>query len=140
MTGSTISGRRYAMAQEARWFPRMLPALPPPRLTADISEPPGGEAYVVEIPVPGLKPDEIVIEVASDSVKVSTEPRQSEADSGQRYLQREQTPRPMSRIFEFPMDIDTDNVRVTLENGMLKLYLPKAAVGRRWVIRVAGSA
>ena len=32
----------------------MVPALPPPRLTADIYETAGGEAYVIELPVPGL--------------------------------------------------------------------------------------
>lgn len=43
----------------------MVPALPPPRLTADIYETAGGDAYMIEIPVAGLKPDEIVIEANS---------------------------------------------------------------------------
>jgi HSP20 family molecular chaperone IbpA len=34
------------------------------------------------------------------------------------------------------VEIDTDNVRTTLENGILKIHVPKAAVGRRKVIRV----
>jgi HSP20 family protein len=96
----------------------------------------GGEAYVIEIPVPGLKPDEIAIEADSYSLTVSTEPQQAEPDSGRRYIQREQPVRPLSRLFEFPVEIDTDNVRTTLENGILKIYVPKAAVGRRKVIRV----
>jgi HSP20 family molecular chaperone IbpA len=50
----------------------MLPALPPPRLTADIYETAGGEAFVIEIPVPGLKSDEIVIDVTSDNLTVSS--------------------------------------------------------------------
>jgi HSP20 family protein len=122
------------MTQELR--PTVVPALPPARLTADIYETAGGEAYVLEIPVPGLKPDEIVIEVDTYSLTVSTKPQQAELDSGRRYLQREQPVRPLSRLFEFPGEIDTDNVRTTLENGMLKIYVPKAAVGRRKVIRV----
>jgi len=122
------------MTQELR--ATMVPALPPARLTADIYETAGGEAYVIEIPVPGLKPDEIVIEVNSSSLTVSTEPQQAEPDSGRRYIQREQPVRPLSRLFEFPVEIDTDNVRTTLENGILKIHVPKAAVGRRKVIRV----
>jgi HSP20 family protein len=118
----------------------MVPALPPARLTADIYETVGGEAYVLEIPVPGLKPDEIVIEVDTFSLTVSTEPQQAEPDSGRRYLQREQPARPLSRLFEFPVEIDTDNVRTTLENGLLKIYVPKASVGRRKVIRLGQSA
>jgi HSP20 family protein len=95
---------------------------------------------VIEIPVPGLKPDEIIIEADSYSLTVTTEPQQAEPDSGRRYIQREQPVRPLSRLFEFPVEIDTDNVRTTLENGILKIHVPKAAVGRRKVIRVGQSA
>jgi HSP20 family protein len=118
----------------------MVPALPPPRLTADIYEPPGGDAYVIEIAVPGLKPEEITIEADPDSLTVSTQPKLPEPDSGRRYLQREHDVRPMSRVFEFPVEIDTDNIRTTLESGFLKIYIPKAAAGRRRVIRVGQSA
>jgi HSP20 family protein len=105
----------------------MVPALPPPRLTANIYETAGGEAYEIEIPVPGLKPDEIVIEATSDSLTVSTKPRQAEGESGRRYIRHEQPIRPSSRLFEFPVEVDTDDVRSTLEKGMLKIYVPKAA-------------
>jgi HSP20 family protein len=118
----------------------MVPALPPPRLTADISETAGGDAYVIEIPVPGLKPDEIVIEATSDTLTVSTEPQPAEADSGQRYIQREQPVRAFSRLFEFPEEMDTDNLKAALENGMLKIRVPKAAAAPHKVIRVGQSA
>jgi HSP20 family molecular chaperone IbpA len=42
----------------------------------------------------------------------------------------------MSRVFEFPMDIDTDNVKASLDKGILKIRVPKAAAGKRRVIRV----
>jgi HSP20 family protein len=106
------------------------------RLRANVYETAGGETYVLEIPVPGLTQDEILIEVEFDSLTVRTEPRQDEAEAGRRYLQREQVAEPMSRIFEFPTEIDTDAVRASLENGMLKIRVPKAAAARRRVIRV----
>ena len=40
-------------------------------LTADVYETAGGEAYVIEVPVPGLRPDEINIEVTIDTVTIS---------------------------------------------------------------------
>lgn len=106
------------------------------RLKANVYETAGGETYVLEIPVPGLAQDEIVIEVEVDTLTVRTEPRQDEGEAGRRYLQREQTPEPMSRVFEFPTEIDTDNVRASLENGVLRIRAPKAAAARRRVIRV----
>ena len=106
------------------------------RLRANVYETAGGETYVIEIPVPGLTQDEILIEVEVDSLTVRTEPRQDEAEAGRHYFQRDQVTEPMSRIFEFPTEIDTDNVRASLENGMLKIRVPKAAAARRRVIRV----
>jgi HSP20 family protein len=106
------------------------------RLTADVYDTPGGEAYVIEVPVPGLSPDEIVIEVEAGMLTVRTEPSQRNPEAGRRYLQREHIVEPMSRVFEFPMDIDTDNVKASVDKGMLKIRVPKAAAGKRRVIRV----
>jgi HSP20 family protein len=129
------------MTQQWNWMPRTkMPALPPPRLTADIYETVDGDAYVIEIPVAGRKPEEIIIDATSESLTVSTKPQQAEANTSRRYLQREQPLEPMSRLFEFPVEIDTDNVRATLENGILKIEAPKAAAGRRRVILVGQSA
>ena len=116
------------------------PALPPPRVTADIYETPGGEAFIMEIPVPGLSADEIVIEATTDTMTVKTEPKQAEQDSERRYIQQEQAVKPMSRLFELPVDIDTDNIGVTLKNGVLRLHVPKAAAAKPKVIRVKKSA
>jgi HSP20 family protein len=109
------------------------------RLTADVYDTPGGETYVIEIPIPGLSPDEIYIEVEAHLLTVRTQPSQDAPDD-RRYLQRERVNEPMSRVFEFPMDIDTDNVRATLDKGLLKILVPKAAAGRRRTIRVGQSA
>jgi HSP20 family protein len=96
-------------------------------VSVDISETTGGDAFLIEIPVPGLMPDELVIEANDDSLTVSTEPQQSQMDSGQRCIQRDQPVRARSRLFEFPEEIDTDNVKAALENGMLRIRVPKTA-------------
>lgn len=116
-----------------------LPALPPPRLTADVYELPDGHAYVVEMPVPGLTPDQITIEATSDTLTVSTQPRQTGDDASRTYLQREQAVGPMARVIEFPEEIDTDNIRATLELGILKIEVPKAAAARRRIIKVTSA-
>jgi len=122
------------MRQEVR--ATMAPAPAPPRLPANIYETPGGEAYVLEVAVPGLESSEIVIEADVETVVVRTEPRRDDAEAGRKYLQREQASSPMSRVFEFPTEIDTDNIEATLDNGILRIRVPKAAAGRRKVIRV----
>src|SRR6266850_2219331 len=109
-------------------------------LLADIYESPGGDAYVVEIPTPGLKPDEVLLEADTYGLTVSTEPTQTEPKSGRRYIQREYSVRPMSGIFNFPVPIDTDNVQANLTNGIFQIRIPKAAAGKRKISRVGQAA
>jgi HSP20 family molecular chaperone IbpA len=61
------------MAQQSSWFDiPMRSALPPPPATADLCEAAGGEAYVIEMHVPGVDPEEIVVEATPDSLRVAT--------------------------------------------------------------------
>jgi len=117
-------------------------ALPSPRLTADVYETAGGDAYVVEIPVPGRTPDEISVEATPDVLTVTAHPRKPRTEPVQAYLQREQPVAvgPESRIFEFPADIDTDGIDATLQHGVLRIRVPKAAASRRKVVVVEQSA
>src|SRR6202521_1436001 len=129
-TKTTIGVEVLQMAQQWNWVNiPTRPALPPPPAAADVYEPAGGEAYVIEMHVPGVKPEEIAVEATPNSLRVSTDPQQPQ-DSGRRYIRREQEIRPWSRFFEFPMEIDTDKVRATMENGILKIYAPKALAGQ----------
>jgi HSP20 family protein len=112
------------------------PALPAPRLTADIYETADGDAYIVEIAVPGLDATEISIEATPEMVTVTTRPRPPEGQAERRYVQQEQRLQPMSRVFEFPIEINPDEISARLEAGMLKLQVPKAAASRRTVIKL----
>ncbi|HEX2449884.1 MAG TPA: Hsp20/alpha crystallin family protein [Gemmatimonadales bacterium] len=64
------------------------------------------------------------------------EPRNSGDEDGRSYLQREHMTVPTSRVFEFPDELDTDNVQATLKEGMLRIRAPKAGAGRRRTIRI----
>src|SRR5437879_6302819 len=112
------------------------PALPPPHLNADIYETPDGDAYIVEIPVPGLEATEITIEATPDMLTVSTRPTDRPDAAQRRYLQQEQNQQPMSRVFEFPAEINPDLVSADLEAGMLKVRVPKAEASRPRVIKL----
>ena len=101
-------------------------------LVADIYEASDGQ-YVIQIPVPGLKWDEIEIKIEPYSITVSTQPREAEFDAGRKYVLREHSIRPLTRTFNFPFEIDREKVRTTLSHGMLLICLPKPADGKRHV-------
>ena len=115
------------MAQQWNWSRETMEPIPPTQGRTEFYETAGGEAFVIEVPVQGLKPEEIVVEATIDTLTISTHPK-------------DQQVQPMSRLFVFPVDIDTDNVRVALEDGLLKIRVPKAAAARRKVIHVGQSA
>jgi HSP20 family protein len=107
------------------------------RLAATVDETPGGEAYVIESPVPGRTPEAITITAMPESVTVTIQGVPADPESGERYLQQEYALPPASRVFEFPELIDPDHIEATLTNGILRIKVPKAAAGRRTEIRIA---
>jgi HSP20 family protein len=115
-------------------------ALPAPRLTADIYESIDGDAYIIEVPVPGLDPSQILVDATPEGLTVRTMPDRDDSADNRRYLQREHDRGPATRVFEFPVEIDPDHVRASLEAGMLKLHVPKALVNPRRVIKLQQDA
>jgi HSP20 family protein len=105
-------------------------------LTADVYESVDGDAYIVEIPVPGLEASQISIEATPETLTVWTRPTERNGEAPRRYLQQEHNQGPGSRVFEFPTEIELDNITANLEAGMLKIHAPKAAASRRRVINV----
>lgn len=89
-------------------------------LAAKVYDTAGGDAYVMEIPLRDAGPDQIGVEATVDTVTVSMGAQ--------------------SRVFEFPMDLDTDRIRAQLQPGMLRIEAPKAVIGKRRVIRIEQSA
>jgi HSP20 family protein len=116
------------------------PALPPPRLSANVYESVDGDAYVVEIAVPGLELDEITLEAAPDGLTVATRPSADESRAQRRYVQQERPSGPTSRVIDFPVEIDADRIRATLDHGILKIEAPKAGASPRRVIPLQKSA
>ena len=43
-------------------------------------------------------------------------------------------------LFEFPAEVDADNIRARLEYGVLKVRIPKAAAARPKLVKVSADA
>ncbi len=100
------------------------PELPPPRPVADVFETPGGEAYVVEVPAPGLTPEEIHLSASGALLTLEIRPR-ARTEVGRTYLVQETSREPAARVFSFPTPVDTDRATARLEHGMLHVEVPK---------------
>lgn len=92
--------------------------------------------YLLSIDIPGMKKEDIKIEVADGTLIISGErknEKRSEANQVHRY---EKTYGTFKRSFVLPNTIDAEKVEARYEDGVLELYLPKTEVAQARKIEV----
>lgn len=91
---------------------------------ADVLETPDG--YVLEVEIPGVDRDEVVVQVQGDEVVVRGERRPDEKSRPESFHRLERRYGPFARGFRFPDEIDGDRIRAEFEDGLLRLEVPRA--------------
>jgi HSP20 family protein len=85
------------------------------------------DEYVVTATLPGLKPEDLEINVQGNVVTISGELKSDEREGEQRnYHTRERRYGRFSRQVSLPAGIQGDRIQATLEHGILTLHVPKA--------------
>ncbi|MGB8981795.1 MAG: Hsp20/alpha crystallin family protein [Anaerolineales bacterium] len=90
------------------------------------------EAFVLSALVPGIKSDELNIQVLEDVVRIAAE-RPADEDS---YLVRELPTGSFARTLRLPAPIDADHVEAKIVDSVLTLRLPKAESARPKQIKI----
>ncbi len=91
------------------------------------------EAYVLSALVPGIKSEELNIQVLDDVVQIKVE-YQADEDNG--YLVHELPSGSFTRTLRLPAPIDADHVEANITDGVLTLRLPKAESARPKQIKI----
>jgi len=100
-------------------------------LSVDVRE--DNEAYVINALVPGLKADDLNIQVLEDVVTISGEFKADESE----YLMRELPHGSFSRTLRLPVALDAEHAEAKITDGVLTLRLVKAESARPRTIKVA---
>ena len=100
----------------------------------DVSENENESVIVVELP--GLKKEDIKISVENGWLTLSGERKSFEAPEITRVLHREIESKPFARSIKLPHRVETDKISAQLENGLLKISLPKAEEVRPRTIEI----
>jgi HSP20 family protein len=116
-----------------------------------------GDNYVIQIALPGVKPDNVDVSVQDNTVTICGEfgsPEESRDDqtdgqqtqgqgsqqSGRRYIHRELMRGRFERTITLPADLNADQARAECEHGMLRLTIPKAESAKRKRISIGSGA
>ena len=91
------------------------------------------DTFVLSALVPGLKADELNIQVLENVVRIEGEYRANEED----YLLHELPIGSFRRVLRMPTEIDADKVEAKINEGVLTLRLPKAESSRPKKIKIA---
>jgi HSP20 family protein len=81
-------------------------------------------AYVIELTVPGLTPDDVDIEIVEKTIEIQGE--FLAADEDVKYLRRERPTGKFRRVIRLPKLLNMEQSEANLENGILKLRVPVA--------------
>ncbi len=90
---------------------------------SDISE--DEKAIYIEAELPGVKKEEIKLNLDDDVLTVSGERKQETEEKKVNYHRVERIFGNFSRSFRLGDNIDKENIEATYDNGVLKLMLPK---------------
>jgi HSP20 family protein len=93
--------------------------------------------YYVRAELPGVKGDELDIQVTGRNLSISGERKIAEEEEGARYHRREREAGTFSRMIGLPGEVDTNKVEAKLENGILNIVVSKAEVAKPKQISVS---
>lgn len=83
------------------------------------------ESLVLTLEVPGVKKDEIKISVQKGVLTISGERKRTTLPEGASWIRAESWTGAFSRSIELPRDVNADAVSAELNNGILRVSLPK---------------
>ena len=107
------------------------------QLTIDVYQ--TDDEIVIESTVAGVEPDNIDIDISSESVTIRGERQKSEEISDENYLYQECYWGKFSRSIILPQEVDPDKAKADFKNGILRIRLPKISKGRTRKLKVKSS-
>lgn len=95
-----------------------------------------GDAVHIDVELPGLKPEEIKVNVEGDVLTISGERKRETNGKKDGYQRYERSYGSFTRAFSLGQDVDPESVKAAYDHGVLKLALHKKAASKRREIAV----
>jgi HSP20 family protein len=82
------------------------------------------DALVLRADIPGIKPDDVRIEVEDDVLTISGEHTEEKEEKEERYMRRERRYGSFSRTMALPRGVKPEDIEATTEHGVLEVTIP----------------
>ena len=105
--------RAYPTSATSTWYPPV-----------DILE--SRDAYLIRAELPGMKKEDINLELRDGAVTLSGERKFDEPAAGVEYHRAERVAGRFFRSFYLPQTIKQEDMRATYRDGILEIHVPKA--------------
>ncbi|MGD9237329.1 MAG: Hsp20/alpha crystallin family protein [Desulfobacterales bacterium] len=92
--------------------------------------------FYIRAELPGVKADELDIQVTGNSLSISGERKIAAEEEGARYHRREREAGTFSRMVGLSGEVDTDKVEAKLKDGILRIVVSKAEIAKPKQINV----
>jgi HSP20 family protein len=94
------------------------------------------DTFILEIVLPGVKPENVDISVLNDTLRVKAESTDEGEREGENWLLRERRHGRFERSITLPAPVKADDASAGFENGILRIVLPKSEGQRPKTIQV----
>ncbi len=85
----------------------------------------GEFAYHLDVDLPGIKKEDIVVDVKDGRLSISGERNFKEEVKEEDYFKVETSFGKFTRSFDLPENVDIENIEANSENGVLEVIIPK---------------
>ncbi len=95
---------------------------------------------VLRADLPGIKPEEVKIEVEDDVLTVSGEHREEKEEKKEHYMRRERRYGSFSRSMVLPQGVKADDIEAKCEDGVLEVTIPTAKAEEKQKVEIKPKA
>jgi HSP20 family protein len=86
--------------------------------------------------MPGLKKEDIKINITNEKIEISAETKQEDKKEGKDYLYKEIRSGSYYRSVELPSSIDPNGAKASYNNGILEVKMPKTEIKKKTSIKI----
>ncbi len=95
---------------------------------------------VVRADLPGIKPEEVKIEVEDDILTVSGEHRESKEEKDKHYVRRERRYGSFSRSMTLPKGVTAKDIKAKTHNGVVEVTIPLPEARKKETVKITPTA